>query len=207
MNNPAYWPPDGAAHRTALDRGALEYLVDRNGLQARDTADRLLAAAASQDRGLSAERARIACARARLEQQSDSVAIFGVVAVVLLVAGLSLVLDMPVADQQLRVLGAGVVVVLFGLLTRQARGQINLVLPLHVAVCVALLSEGGWHASHSAAGWDLALLLLGASAGLASALRDARARAHDIDEADLVLKARGRPASIESTRRWNDAAI
>lgn len=207
MNNRSYSAHSSALDRTAVDRGALDYLVNRNQQQSNCNADPALARLIAQDSRLADERARIASARIRLEQHSGAMAIAGVILVVLLVASLSLVMEMPVAEQPIRILAAGVAIVLFGLLIRPARGELNLLLPLHVAVCVSLLSEGGWHANHSPVGWDMTLLLLGIAAAVAGTLRDMRMRSLDIDEADLVLKARGRLASIELTRRWEDASI
>lgn len=208
MYSPASPRNDWASsNRTTVDRDALEHLLDRHALQSRQLADSFFASAAARDPRLADDRTRIAIARARLERRSSLTAVIGVGTVVSMVAMLSLSLDMPVADQLPRILAAGVVLMLFGMLTRPTRGLLGLVLPLHLAVCLALLGQGGWLAADGAAGWDYALLLLGAIAGGACWLRDRAARALDLDEAELMLKAKGRPAHLDTMRRWVDAAI
>lgn len=202
-------PPrnDWAAHRTAMDRDALEHLLDRHAMQGRKLADSFFASAAARDPRLAGERARIAIGRARLERQASLGAIAGVVTLVSMVATLSLALHMPVADQLVRILAAGVVLIIFALLTRPARGVLGLVLPLHLAVCLALLGPSGWLAVDGAAGWDYALLVVGILAAFAAWMRDRAARSLDLDEAGLVLKATGRPEHLESMRRLAAAAI
>lgn len=196
-----------ASHRTAVDRNALEHLLDRHALQSRRLADTLFISAAARDPRLADDRARIAVARARLESSSNMGAIAGASVVISMVAMLSLGLQMPVVDQLARILAAGVVLTIFGLFVRPARGLLGLLLPLHFAMCLALLGDGGWLATEGAAGWDFVLLLLGMGGGLAVWLRDRAARALDLNEAELVLKASGRPARLEAALRRADAAI
>ena len=193
-----------ASHRTATDRDALGHLLDRHALQSRQLADAFFASPAARDPRLAGDRTRINLARARMERSSNAVALLGAVA---LVAMLSLLLHMPVVEQLARILAAGVVLTLFGLLTRPVRGLLGLVLPLHLAMCLALLGQGGWLEVDGAAGWDFALLALGAGAAAAVWLRDRKARALDLDEAELVMKAKGHEARLETVRRWADAAI
>lgn len=207
MNSPATPRNDWAPNRTTMDRDALEHLLDRHATQGRKLADSFFASAAARDPRLADQRARIAIGRARLERQANLGAIAGVVTVVSMVATLSLVLHMPVADQLVRILAAGVVLMLFALLTRPVRGVLGLVLPLHLAICLALLGPSGWLAVDGAAGWDYALLGVGVLAAVASWMRDRAARSLDLDEAEMVLKATGRPEHLESMRRRAAAAI
>lgn len=196
-----------ASHRTAVDRDALAHLLDRHAVQGRQLADHLFASAAAGDPQLAAERARIAAGRAALERRSAMMTMAGVAVLVVMVAMLSLVLEMPVVVQIARIMAAGVVLMLFALLTRPTRGLLGLLLPVHLAMCLALLGEGGWLAAEGAASWDFTLLLVGVAAGFAAWLRDGKAHALDLDEAELVLKAQGRGARLETVRRWADAAI
>ena len=198
---------DWASHRTAVDRDALEHLLDRHALQGRPLADSSVASAAARDPHFAADRARIALARAGLERRANLAALSGIAIVVAMVVTLSLVMHMPVVDQVARILAAGVVLTLFGLLTRPTRGLLGLLLPLHLAICLSLLGEAGWLATEGAGGWDFTLLVLGVAAGCACWVRERSARALEVDEAELVLKASGRPARLEALRRWMDAAI
>jgi hypothetical protein len=207
MNSYTHSHRDWSSHRSLIERDALEHLLDRHALQGRELANTLLAADAARDPRLAAERGRIAARRARLERVAGRVTLVGAMAVVLMVAMLSLALELPGVDQVARILAAGVVLVLFGLLTRPVRGLVGLLLPMHLAMSLALLGEGGWLEQQAAAQWDVALLLLGAVAAVACLLRDRQARALDLDEAQLVLDARGRGASLADLRRKAAAAI
>jgi hypothetical protein len=207
MNSLATTHRNPASHRTAVDRDALAHLLDRHALQSRQLADNLFATAAARDPQVAAERTRIGIARARMERRSNIGAVAGVGLTVAMVATLSLVMQMPVVDQLARILAAGVVLTLFALLTRPTRGFLGLLMPLHLAMCLALLGKGGWMAADGAGSWDFALLVLGMAAGFASWFRDRAARALDLDEAELVLKAKGRGERLDSVRRWADAAI
>lgn len=205
MNNLVSPRQGWASNRTAVDRDALEHLLDRHTLQGRQLADGLFASA--RDPRLADERARIAVVRNRLERRSGLTALAGAFTLLAMVAALSLVLQVPVADQLARILAAGLVLSMFGLLARPTRGLLGLLLPLHLIMGLALLGEGGWLAAQGARDWDIALLLLGVVAGLAAWYRERAARVLDLDEAELVLEASGRPARLEAARRKAAAAI
>ncbi len=207
MNSLATTHRNPVSNRSSVNRDALAHLLDRHALQSRQLADNFFATAAARDPQVAAERTRIGLARAQLAQRSGSGAVAGVGIIVCMVATLSLVLQMPVVDQLARILAAGVVLTLFALLTRPTRGLLTLLVPLHLAMCLALLGKGGWMAADGAASWDSALLVLGLAGAFACWTRDRAARALDLDEAELVLMASGRPARLEEARRWAAAAI
>ena len=181
--------------RQRYTREAVERLLVREGGQHHGRAADVLRQVALRDASFSARVDMLAGERARVRRVASAMAASGALMAVLMIMFVVMA-HLPLLDQALLILAAGLSVAMFRLVVQPGRPVLGTQMLLQLLLTLFLIVGLG------AQPFGAAVALLGWAAALGRGWVESRTRAIDIAEMELAMKVRGADASrAEALRR------
>ena len=181
--------------RQRYTREAVERLLVREGGQHHGRAADVLRQVALRDASFSARVDLLAGERARVQRVAAAMAATGALMAVLMIMFVVMA-HLPMLDQALLILAAGLSVAMFRLVVQPGRPVLGTQMVLQLLLTLFLIVGLG------AQPFGAAVALLGWAAALGRGWVESRTRAIDIAEMELAMKVRGADASrAEALRR------
>ena len=181
--------------RQRYTREAVERLLVREGGQHHGRAADVLRQVALRDASFSARVDLLAGERARVQRVAAAMAATGALMAVLMIMFVVMA-HLPLIDQALLILAAGLSVAMFRLVVQPGRPVLGTQMVLQLLLTLFLIVGLG------AQPFGAAVALLGWAAALGRGWVESRTRAIDIAEMELAMKVRGADASrAEALRR------
>lgn len=181
--------------RQRYTREAVERLLVREGGQHHGRAADVLRQVALRDASFSARVDLLAGERARVQRVAAAMAATGALMAVLMIMFVVMA-HLPLLDQALLILAAGLSVAMFRLVVQPGRPVLGTQMVLQLLLTLFLIVGLG------AQPFGAAVALLGWAAALGRGWVESRTRAIDIAEMELAMKVRGADASrAEALRR------
>ncbi|WP_374389974.1 hypothetical protein [Sandaracinobacter sp.] len=181
-------------------REALERLLDSRAGQHHGRAADLLRQAAVQDDRIARRCGRLADERARLQRAAGWMAVTGALVAVALIMFVSMA-RLPVVEQAILILAAGLSVAMFRLVVQPGRPVLGTQMLLQLLLTLFLVLGVG------AEPFGPAVALLGWAAAFGRGWVEARARRIDIAEMELAMKVQGADARRAQMQMRRAAAI
>jgi hypothetical protein len=200
MNNVASDWNSAEFRRQRNAREALERLLDNPEGLHHGRAAELLRQAAAQDERIAIRCERMAAERGRLQNVAGWMAVAGALVAVVLIIFVSMA-RLPMIDQALLILAAGLSVAMFRLVVQPGRPVLGTQMMLQLMLTLFLILAVG------AEPFGAAVALLGWAAAFGRGWVEARARRIDLAEMELAMKVRGADARRAQMQMRRAAAI